>query len=478
MKFSEFEDLMNKKGIYSLAEIARKFETTPQAVSNWKGRDQVPYHVVAEIKSDGENLQVSSDASAYLMSESMKEEKTISPFDLLLPMAKQLKLIFLISFISVFTTITYVKFIQKPIFESHATLLLPDNKANNLGGIANIASQFGVNIPTDIKADLSSPVLFPELIKSRTFAEKILQKRFYTKKYDQELSLLSILTHGVEPAPYSVDTLITMALGPLGEIIDFSKERTSAFSVLKVATNEPIFSKQLAEVVLIELEDLNRSLKSKKVSEKINFIQNRISSVNSVLIDLEKKLREFNERNRQLSSPSLKLEQERRQRDVEVQRGIYLTLKQQLELAKIEEVQEQSIVQVLDRPNIPLSSSNKNLKSSIMFSLIIGLLIGIVVAFIRSYLIENENNIERKKYRKIKILIKDKTKEIITDYRVTGILFSAFVFGLPFYLLNKSENPTHFNMYSTKLLIFNLFYIFTCCYFLILFLYQLKKNKK
>jgi uncharacterized protein involved in exopolysaccharide biosynthesis len=384
----------------------------------------------------------------------------------------------LISFLSVFMTFTYVKFIQVPTYVSTATLLLPDDKAGNFSGIAGLASQFGVNIPSDVKADLSSPILFPELLKSRTFAEQVLEKKFFLKKYSKELSLLAILTHGQDPPPFSRDTLITMALGPLGEILDFSKERASAFSILSVTTNEPIFSKKLAEVVLIELESLNRSLKSKTVREKTNFIQNRIASVNIVLIESEKELRLFNERNQQLSSPSLKLELERRQRDVEVQRGIYLTLKQQLELAKIEEVQEQSIVQVLDKPQTPLSVSNKNLKLSLFFSVIVGIFIGIIVAFIRSYLIENDNKDEKKKFKKIKYLINNKTKELVSDYRVSGVLFSCLFLGLPLYISNRSDSPVYFNMYSTKLLIFNLFYVLLCCSLLILFLYQLKKNKK
>ena len=58
----------------------------------------------------------------------------------------------------------------------------------------------------------------------------------------------------------------------------------------------------------------------------------------------------------------MQLEQERLDRDVEIQKGVYLTLKQQLELAKIEEVQETSVVQILDRPQIALGPSNKKLK--------------------------------------------------------------------------------------------------------------------
>ena len=63
-----------------------------------------------------------------------------------------------------------------------------------------------------------------------------------------------------------------------------------------------------------------------------------IAAVKGDLESSEQTLKAFNEQNRQISSPALQLEQERLARDVEIQKGIYLTLKQQFELAKIEEV--------------------------------------------------------------------------------------------------------------------------------------------
>ena len=47
-----------------------------------------------------------------------------------------------------------------------------------MGGLAGLASQFGVNMPSSNNADLSNPTLYPELIKSNTFAEKIMDKEF------------------------------------------------------------------------------------------------------------------------------------------------------------------------------------------------------------------------------------------------------------------------------------------------------------
>ena len=57
MKFNKLEEIMSQKGYHSLAEIARALETTPQAVSNWKARNQVPYHIVSRLNSKLQRLE-------------------------------------------------------------------------------------------------------------------------------------------------------------------------------------------------------------------------------------------------------------------------------------------------------------------------------------------------------------------------------------------------------------------------------------
>jgi len=473
MNFSELESLMSSRGVTSLADIARDLNTTPQAVSNWKARDQVPYHIVAKLNRMSNGLQRSAEPPSY--SSHVLEEDTLSVSDILLTMAEQLKVILLVPFITVFLTFTYVQFIQQPKYQSWATVLLPENKAGSLGAIAGFASQFGVNVPTDASADLSSPSLFPELLGSRIFAEKILDKKFYTEEFGKELSLLAILTHGDEPPKVEKNTLVTQALASLKGILKFEQDSPSTFSVITVTVTEPLFAKNLADVVLAELESLNRYFKSQTVNEKTAFIDQRITSVEGDLETSEQALKAFNEQNRQISSPALQLEQERLARDVEIQKGIYLTLKQQLELAKIEEVQETSVVQILDRPQIALGPSNKRLKLMVFLAGVLGIGLGIILGFVRSYL-DNNDMEERKKLRRIKHFFKKKTKDIILDRRVSGIVSLFLLIGLPLYLGHDSSNPIFFGKYSTIFMLIIAVYIITLISSIGLFIYNSKKQ--
>ena len=479
MNFSELETLMSSRGVTTLAEIARTLDTTPQAVSNWKARNQVPHHIAAKLSqlpptgnpqtSVGPPIH-SSPITPYA-SPSIYEEDTISLSDILLTMAEQLKVIVLTTFVSVFLTFTYVKFIQVPQYESWATVLLPSS--GNLGGLSGLASQFGVNVSSGTQTDLSSPTLLPDLLQSRTFAEKILDKTFYTEQYGKELPLLAILTHGDDSSKVGRDTLITRAWGIISGMLEFQQD--ISFSVIKATANEPLFAKSLAEATLDELENLNSFYKSETINEKISFISNRIASVENDLESSETNLKEFNERNRQISSPALLLEQNRLTRDVEVQKGVYLTLRQQLELAKIEEVQQASILQVLDKPQIPLKPSNTKLKLSVFLSGIIGLAFGVIIGFLRAYA-DNSDIKERKKLRRVKYLFNKKIKDIFKDYRFSGIVSLVMLIGLPLFLGYESKNPSFFGMYSKKLLIVNAFYVLALISCSGLFLYLFRKK--
>ena len=488
MNFSELESLMSSRGVTSLAEIARTLNTTPQAVSNWKSRNQVPHHIVAKlsqippvgtlpIDDTKSSFTYPSSPITHYASPSIFEEDTISLSDILVTLAEQLKVIVLVSFITVFLTFTYVQFIQQPQYVSWATVLLPSSGSGNLGGFSSLASKLGVNVSTGASGDLSSPSLFPELLRSRTFAEKILNKKFYTNEFGKELSLLAILTHGNELPEVGKDTLVTSALSSLGGMLEFNHDLSGSISVIKVTASEPLFAKELAEVTLAELEALNRFYKSQTVNKKTGFISNRIASVENDLESSETRLKEFNERNRQISSPALQLEQDRFGRDVEIQKGIYLTLKQQLELSKIEEVQEGSIMQVMDKPQIPLSPSNKNLKLSVLLAGIVGLALGIILGFVRSFLINNSDMGERRKLRRVRSFLRKKGKDIILDRRISGIISILLLLGLPFYLGYESKSPVFFGRYSPILMVINTVYIFSLATTVSIYIYLSRKKR-
>ncbi len=477
MKFSEFETLMNSKGFRTLADIARALNATPQAVSNWKTRDQVPYHIINKINQSKKN-QGEVDDSININPNISFENQNITLADVLVTIAEQLKVITIVTFIFVFFTFTYTRFIQEPKYASFATVLLPDNQVGSMGGLAGIASQFGVNVPSgNNAADLSSPSMIPELLSSRRFAEKIIIKKFYTKRFKEKLPLIDILMSGNETVGNFREDIVSESVSKFQGMISLEKDPMNLIYKIKIISFEPELAKSLADSVLSELGALNRSFKVQLTNEKIEFIENRIRSVEDDLIESELKLKKFNEQNRQISSPALQLELDRRTREVELQKNIYLTLKQQLELAKIDQIQKASIIQILDKPHIFKNPINRKLLLNIVLALTFGILTGILIGFIRSFS-KYADREDRKKLRRMKNFFNKKIKDIFLDTRISGTISMLMLIASPFYFSYKSSNPVYFGMYSSKLLLFNTVYLLILILFLSFFIYIKKINQR
>ena len=59
MTYKEIQNIIKEKfGATRPADIARELGVTPQVVSNWKKRDQVPYKYVKLLRKKSENLIV------------------------------------------------------------------------------------------------------------------------------------------------------------------------------------------------------------------------------------------------------------------------------------------------------------------------------------------------------------------------------------------------------------------------------------
>ena len=483
MNFKEFEKTMRSRGAKSLAEIARKLDTTPQAVSNWKSRNQIPHHILSRLNQGISNFE---NKTSQMLDKPRKEnliiesnsynnlfDNELSLSDIFFIIAEQIKIVFLITFISVFFTFTYVQFFQKSFYESSSKILLPSSQGQS-GGMANLASQFGVNLNQGSSADLSSLSLFPELLKSNIFIQKILDEKFFVEEHQKELSLLAILNDSDSELPKDLK-IINSTFGSFNDMVELNNE--GKFSLLTVRANEPALSRDINLKVLDQLIELNRFFKSQNVSNRIKFIQSRIALVEKDLENSEQILKKFREQNRQVSSPALQLEQERISRDVDIQKGIFLTLKQQLELANIEKIQNQTVIQILDDPQIPISGTGKNLKFSVLLSLILGIGAGLTIGFLRHYLILDSVG-EKQKLQLAKEYFVKKKIEILADRRFSGTVALLLFLGAPIYFTHKSSNPSFFGMYSTKFMILNSVYFFIFIFSIYLFLFYSKKNNR
>ena len=119
------------------------------------------------------------------------EDSTISISDIILVLARQIKMIIIFPSIICSFTIFYVLFIAKPTYTS-VSKIMSSSAGQNVSQAIGLAAQFGINIPTN----QSEPKwVYPEIIKSRGLARSVLKRKFDTNEFGPKKLLLQIIKH-------------------------------------------------------------------------------------------------------------------------------------------------------------------------------------------------------------------------------------------------------------------------------------------
>jgi len=160
---------------------------------------------------------------------------------------------------------------------------------------------------------------------------------------------------------------------------------------IKVNSIEPEFSASLNLAIINSLDSLQKYFRISQVKDKKLFIQSRAADVEKSLIDTEEKLKKFREQNRVIQkSPALLLEEARLERDILLKMELFSTLKKEYELARIEEVEDTKMVQILDEPNVPVIRISPDTKTRVIFAGFIGLFLGFFIPFSWDWLKNNK----------------------------------------------------------------------------------------
>ena len=282
MKFIELKNILNETlGVEHLADIARELGVTPQAVSNWKSRDNVPYKYVKIVRNKLKNFDKDLDLNNTrhntiklnqndnINMDTFREE-TISLSSILLVFARQLKLIIFVPIITCLFTIFYVTFVSQPVYVSTAKIMSSSGGGGS-SQMQGIASQFGLNLPT---ASKEPEWIYPDIIKSRTLAKKMLSRKFTTNRFGVEKPLLEILVFKNGSSSTITDTLISEGADAVIRMIDIQQNGSSY--KLTVSASEPIFARDFVIALIEELDNYQRDYNKSIKSETRKFIEERI----------------------------------------------------------------------------------------------------------------------------------------------------------------------------------------------------------
>ncbi|MAZ79859.1 MAG: hypothetical protein CMD72_03850 [Gammaproteobacteria bacterium] len=292
----------------------------------------------------------------------------------------QWKFIFQLSFFLFVSSLVYVFFFYQHEYTSSSKVYLSDKSSNqlSLGGL----SQFGLQMPFSQGSATGKLSIVSELVGSFSFLEKILNDDVRIS----ENEFTSLYNYLNQDGPDSSHQLTVDLVNKLTTKISVTENYQSFIVKIKVTDENKYFAQSLNELIILKLNTILSEMNKQVAYEKLTFINQRISEVNKDLNEAEDALKDFKYKNKQInSSVTLQLESERLIRNLAFQTSIMSTLLGQREVAKIQNIDDAKLFNVLDSPNLPFYASTiRKLYLLVLYSMI-SLLIPIFIITLRLF---------------------------------------------------------------------------------------------
>jgi uncharacterized protein involved in exopolysaccharide biosynthesis len=282
--------------------------------------------------------------------------------------------------ISVFIVFIYSYFIAEKTYISESKLFVY-GASSSVSELKSLAVQYGVSLPGGgQKADFSSPELFVNLTRSRTVLKVLGNQKFSLTNGDQmtlkdHLTKKSILNSFMnkKKSMHDGDLIIK-----LNRLVSTSLDQRSGIITLSTAMKDPLLAQQTNEQLIDLVNSRFTEIQRLQTTHKKQFVESRISELESELMNSEIKIKEFKEFNRSYnSSPQLILELNILKRDNKVIEQVYISLKQQLESMKLKEIEDEKPLIIIDSSNLPHKKSSPITSLNMIYTFILSLFFSI-----------------------------------------------------------------------------------------------------
>jgi uncharacterized protein involved in exopolysaccharide biosynthesis len=138
-----------------------------------------------------------------------------------------------------------------------------------------------------------------------------------------------------------------------------------------------------------------RELRTKRVREKLGFIERRFQEAQDELEDAENRLAQFLERNQNPTTAQLQFQRDRLQRQVRFKEQLYSNLQGQLTQSRLDLQRQQPVVTVVESPVPPAEPSSPNRPLIVFLSVVLGTFFGVAGAFVASFLSPDQKDQQR-----------------------------------------------------------------------------------
>ncbi|RTY91108.1 lipopolysaccharide biosynthesis protein [Flavobacterium sp. RSP46] len=295
-------------------------------------------------------------------------------------------------------------FSKKPVYTASLSFALEDEKSGGLGGALGLASSFGIDLGggggsiftgsnlTELfksRAMVEQTLLSPVVLDGKTIslAEMYIQNNGWRDQWNNNPKFKAIQflpdtkrTHFTRVHD-SILGVVYQDLSKTGLTVGQKDKKIAIINIDVSSTNE-LFSKYFTEALVKEVSDFYVNTKSKKARMNMDILERQTDSIRGELNGAITGVAVANDNTFGLN-PAMNVRRApsaRRQVDVQANTAILTELVKQTELAKVTLRKETPLIQVIDRPILPLMKEKfGKTKGIVMGGFLAGFLIVILL---------------------------------------------------------------------------------------------------
>ncbi len=307
---------------------------------------------------------------------------------------KNKKFIFKFSFLTTFLGLIYS--LLATVYFTSRISLYPAGELNSQGGalgeFQGLAKSFGLG-------SLGSAPTYniPDIIDSRRLKKDIILKTWNTSEFPTGTNLITFweidkpsifspistlrnLLPGSNTSINMLDKHLHDAILVIDDLINVKEEISGLISVT-VSMQDPILASDIANYIAEYVKNFISAEQKIEASRNRLFIEEQMKEAKFQNEKSEDRLTEFRKKNPlRLDTPSIEMKRERLESAVVENREVYITLRQQFEIAKIDEAKEKLLINILDTAEPAVKKTRPKRTLIVVLSFFAGLLLSIPFA--------------------------------------------------------------------------------------------------
>ncbi len=367
-------------------DMAKKIGVSRATLINYeKGHTSIPVDILDKIKFEY------PDFRQFIINRNENKKKSII-IDGVLDFGLVFKIIFKINKGFILRTVisfglfgTIGSLFLTNYYSSGISLFPANNNTSSIGQLQSLALSAGVNLDQNEQS-----YNITDVAKSRRIAEKVILNKWNNISNENKslidfwgLNKASLISRIFKQRP-SEESVFNSGLKKYFSLLNVKEDRRTGLINVNFEIESPYLAAEISNFIGSEIQSyVQKQNTAQAVKEKF-FIRDRLGLVRAELELLEENLKEFKERNRGYeASPELYLIFSQKFREVEAKQQVYVTLQQQLELARINEVKQTPIINILDEAKAPVNKSRPNRFLITLLSALAGFLISSVISIIK-----------------------------------------------------------------------------------------------